>query len=340
MPPSYHLLMSMNHFHTLADASLPQSRIFGVMDHIDANIDESLPLEDLAAHTGLSPWHFHRLFRASTGEPVHQYIQRLRMEKGARELLQTPQRSVTDIALDCGFGSPSTFARAFRAHFGMNARQWRRAPILNPICPIPVQQPEGVASHQTGERQWTVEMDGTFLELELRRLPRIDLAYTRAIGPYCSPELYSTLLHALSDSLKRSDGAPSPTASYTIFHDHPGITPPEKCRVSMGFPITPGHTTSPDLGTLSIPPCWQVCCTLIFSRNNHWGAPLKTLTSRWLPQEGLIMSRFPPHILLSPLPDTPLPEGKIEIHIPVVPAPGLRNPLRKTDPASAIGNAS
>jgi len=74
-----------------------------------------LRLEDLARVARLSAFHFHRLYRAMTGESLYQFILRLRLEKAAGRLLAEPAEPVTNIALDCGFGSSAAFARAFKS---------------------------------------------------------------------------------------------------------------------------------------------------------------------------------------------------------------------------------
>ena len=73
-----------------------------------------------------SPFHFHRVFRTVTGETLFGFIQRLRLERAAGVLLAVPDRSVLEVALDHGFASAATFARAFKAYFGTSATEWRR----------------------------------------------------------------------------------------------------------------------------------------------------------------------------------------------------------------------
>ena len=101
------------------------SRINRVIDHIESNLDAPLPLEQLAKIAHFSRFHFHRIFGAMVGETVNQFVQRKRVEKAASQLIHIPKKSVTEIALDCGYTSPATFARAFKNHFGMSASDWR-----------------------------------------------------------------------------------------------------------------------------------------------------------------------------------------------------------------------
>lgn len=96
-----------------------------VRERMEADICEDLDTEALAAVAGLSPFHFVRAFRESTGLPPHAYRQRLRMERACR-LLEATELSVTEIALGVGFGSSQAFARAFRTNCGTAPGEWRR----------------------------------------------------------------------------------------------------------------------------------------------------------------------------------------------------------------------
>ena len=102
-------------------------RVNRVIDHVRDHLGEDLSLAALARLAAFSPFHFHRVFRAVTGEPVFGFIQRLRIERAAHILRNDAERSVLEVALDHGFGSAATFARAFRARFGTTATAWRAA---------------------------------------------------------------------------------------------------------------------------------------------------------------------------------------------------------------------
>jgi len=74
-------------------------------------------LEEAARSAALSPYHFHRAFRQVHGLTPHVYLTHLRLAR-ALDLLSrgTP---VLETCLECGFQSPTTFSRLFRARFGM-----------------------------------------------------------------------------------------------------------------------------------------------------------------------------------------------------------------------------
>jgi AraC family transcriptional regulator len=101
-------------------------RINRVIDHLRANLDRPMKLEELAKVACFSEFHFHRIFRAVSGETLNSFTNRLRLEKAAR-LLRYSDRNLTDIALDCGFSSSATFSRAFRSGYGTSPSQFRKS---------------------------------------------------------------------------------------------------------------------------------------------------------------------------------------------------------------------
>ena len=96
-----------------------------VVDYIDAHLGEALDLETLAGVAHFSPWHFHRLFQALTGETLADRVRRRRLETAAGRLLSSPPETALAVALDVGFGSAEVFSRAFRAYFGVTPTTWR-----------------------------------------------------------------------------------------------------------------------------------------------------------------------------------------------------------------------
>lgn len=73
-------------------------RINRVIDYAEANLDQPLPLDQLADVALFSKFHFHRVFYAKVRETPGQFIQRLRVEKAVRLLLSNRSRAVTEIA--------------------------------------------------------------------------------------------------------------------------------------------------------------------------------------------------------------------------------------------------
>jgi AraC family transcriptional regulator len=94
------------------------------MKHINLNLDNKLPLDRLAEVACFSSFHFIRVFEKLMGETPQQYTIRKRMERAGFYLLKG-EMSITDIALSVAYGTPSSFCKVFKAHFGLSPRQFQ-----------------------------------------------------------------------------------------------------------------------------------------------------------------------------------------------------------------------
>lgn len=92
---------------------------------IHANLDQPLPLGDVARQAGLSESHFCRLFKDSTGLTLTDYVNRSRVEWAKRELLK-PEERISEIAFLIGYQSLSQFNRSFARIVGQSPTQYRR----------------------------------------------------------------------------------------------------------------------------------------------------------------------------------------------------------------------
>ena len=110
----------------LTVTSRDRKRAVDAAHWLDSRAQEAVDLERLAAHVGLSPFHFLRLFSRALGVTPHQYLVRVRLRRAAR-LLVDPQRTITDVALDVGFSDLSNFVRTFRRAAGVSPGAFRRA---------------------------------------------------------------------------------------------------------------------------------------------------------------------------------------------------------------------
>lgn len=95
-----------------------------LLEFIDTHYMEDLNLEDIAASIGFSKYHFIRLFKQYTGLTFCDYVN-LRRTKMAEELLEKPDYSITEVALQSGFPSISTFNRLFKQQKGCTPSEYR-----------------------------------------------------------------------------------------------------------------------------------------------------------------------------------------------------------------------
>jgi AraC-like DNA-binding protein len=92
---------------------------------LEASYADEVSLPMLAAAAGLSRTHFLRAYKGCFGETPYRALRRRRLERAAA-LLRDGNHSVTDAALAVGYGDFSAFARAFKAHHGVQPSALRR----------------------------------------------------------------------------------------------------------------------------------------------------------------------------------------------------------------------
>jgi AraC family transcriptional regulator len=104
--------------------SIPWGRLRRVIEHIQQNLDKDLTLAELAAVVYMSPYHFARLFKCSTGLPPHRFVIRQRIAR-ASAFLATRELSIAQISQMVGFATPSHFTTVFRRVTGITPRGYR-----------------------------------------------------------------------------------------------------------------------------------------------------------------------------------------------------------------------
>ena len=87
-----------------------------VIQMMEANIEEPISPSILAKHVAMSTRQLERLFRRYLSRSPKRYYMELRLQK-ARNLLMQTDMSVINVALACGFASPSHFSKCYRAHY-------------------------------------------------------------------------------------------------------------------------------------------------------------------------------------------------------------------------------
>src|SRR5215813_4610433 len=140
-------------------------RIERVVDHIATHLDEPLDLERLAAVACFSPYHFHRIYRAMTGETAAETLRRLRLHNAAGELVQG-LAPLTAIAGQAGYRSIAAFTRAFRASYGVPPAAYRRQGRLVSPSPLPM------------------DPETAMYDVSVRTLPPVRLVAARHGGSY------------------------------------------------------------------------------------------------------------------------------------------------------------
>ena len=109
---------------TGAGAGLQAAALRRVTDYVEENLAAGLTLAEISAVAHMSPFHFSRLFKASTGLSPHRYVVDRRVER-AKSLLQKTGLPLHEVARLAGFTDQSHLAKHFRRQLGVTPRRFR-----------------------------------------------------------------------------------------------------------------------------------------------------------------------------------------------------------------------
>jgi YesN/AraC family two-component response regulator len=110
---------------SMYSAGKNQDRILSMLSFIQENFSEKLTLEQIAASAAVSTRECLRCFRNSIRQSPMEYLMDYRIQS-AKKLLETSDKSITDIALLCGFNSSSYFTKQFHKLCGKTPAAYRK----------------------------------------------------------------------------------------------------------------------------------------------------------------------------------------------------------------------
>ena len=97
---------------------LPKSRLGQMLEFIDTNLERDMHLDELAGAASLSPFHFAKLFKQSTGASPHQYLMQRRLER-AKDLLKHSGMTLGEISVEAGFLTKAISPMSFEGLWGL-----------------------------------------------------------------------------------------------------------------------------------------------------------------------------------------------------------------------------
>ncbi len=100
-------------------------RFMTICDYMTQHCAEDVSMDELAGLAGFSRFHFSRLFKQFTGLSCYEYLTKCRIDLAER-LLINPDLSVTDVAMQAGFNSLSTFNRIFKTARGCTPTEYKK----------------------------------------------------------------------------------------------------------------------------------------------------------------------------------------------------------------------
>ena len=254
-----------------------EEQLLRVALHVEQHLREPLTVERLAEVACISEYHFHRLFRLWTGEPVIEYVRRLRLEHAAYRLRAT-RRSVRMIALDVGYESADAFGRAFRERFAVSPseyrRRWAGSDVASVRASFPVRRDE--------------QAEELVIPVSVQTLTRWSLVCLRRTGPYQQVWLawreLGEWVHAHAPML-----ADAPRIG--ISHDDPAMVDRDRIRYDACHAVPAAHAAS--VKALIRPPFyWREMPAGDYAITRHrgpyheLGQAYRRLFLEWLPGSG------------------------------------------------------
>jgi len=276
-----------------------EARINRAVDFVYANYGRDFDLLEMADAANFSRFHFHRLFLAFTGETPAGFVRRIRLAMAAGMLSKNPDRSVTEIALECGFSGPSVFARQFKECYGVSAGAWRRAKGAGPGTGSKPDQAIGKprqADGNTGQAhphdppyahgnvrtRRNTAMSKLAYSAEIKEMPEMTVAYARHLGRYDQiGEAFGRLMRWAGPRGLATDQA----RVLGVFHDDTDATPEEKLRSSACITVPAGTATDGDIGLMTIPG-GKFAVGRFEIAAGQFGDAWAALLGEWLPRSG------------------------------------------------------
>lgn len=216
-----------------------RERLRPVIRYLEQHYREPLDLAVLAERAALSPYHFHRVYKAVTGETPAATVRRLRLENIARQLFFAANADITTLVLKHGYASSQALAKAFRAHFGMTARDIRACRDFESWMQAMQNSKIGYLLHKTGHAAHAGNGDtapvinpqeqAMTTDMQTTTLAPCTVAYIRVVGEYGKNyEPATNRLYQWAGAHGLADGE-----CLFIYLDSPEITPADKCRTDI-----------------------------------------------------------------------------------------------------------
>jgi AraC family transcriptional regulator len=262
-------------------------RVNRAIDFVLANLDQPLQLEHVAQVAHFSPFHFHRVFRAMLGETLHQFAKRLRLERALTLLSHDPDRSLTQVAIACGFQSSSDFSRSFKQRYGV-------PPSAFDVAVFRAQRREEwqAATADVADRHLLRGLpagdnpDG--FEVEFVQLPPRTVAYLRVLDPF-RPDVVPAAAQRLMAWAEQRGVAAGQWLGY--MWDDPDIVAHAQCRYDVGIVVEQVQAEG-EVGRIEFPAMLMAQIAVRGGIDLEMRA-LDWLYKTWLPSSGYLPTDQP-----------------------------------------------
>lgn len=276
-------------------------RINKVVGYLNQHVEATPSVQDLADIAAISPFHFHRVYRAITGETPSGTIRRLRLARAAAMLKETA-KPITEIAFDVGYESSQGFSKAFHEATGNSASDLRNEPKKLATVIRTLSSPPKAPKAKN-------EIEVKLISIKPFRV----IAY-RHVGRH---ENLFKAFRGLFDWAEKNDALANFNGIYGIPLDDPRSVDPEQCRFDCAFDLGPDVSPAKGFKELTLGGDGHA---VIRHVGPYEGLEEKYdyLFGPWLSDSGFALRDAPLFNHYINDPDTaPAEEWQTDIHVPV-----------------------
>lgn len=276
-------------------------RLGRVRAYIDAHLGEELSVERLSEVAQVSKYHFQRQFSGWYGITVFRYVQRMRLRQASYWLAFGASERVIDIALEAGFETPESFARAFKQTFGQTPSGFRKHPAWaqwHDRYPV-----------RNRERRSCMEVHIIVFE-ETRVAARQHRGASTGVND--SAKIFIEWRRTSGLSPVRS------SRSFGIAYDDPNTTDPEHFRFDICGSVEGDVPENPQGVIAQVIPGGRCAVVRHLGAHDRLGEAAYGLYRDWLPQSGEELRDFPLFFhYLNLMPETPEHALITDVYLPL-----------------------
>ncbi len=232
-----HILKLLARVIDMMHKTVQRHRVNRVINYVQTNFQYDLNLCCLADVACLSKYHFVRMFDSHIGQTPLRYLNRIRLERAARQLMFLPSEAVGKIAIDCGFASHQSFTRAFSRNFGHPPDEFRT-----------------LDEKSDPDLKITACADiCTRMIVRIENRPAVRIAYIRHFGSYSREGGGISRAACLIREWAQTLGLDNQLPLIGLCPDNRRITPSHFCIYDVGIPVNHDAEENDIVSILTIP---------------------------------------------------------------------------------------
>lgn len=280
--------------------------VYEAVAHIEANLGETINLQEVAEQAGYSVFHFGRIFQGVTGETVMEYVRKRRLTEAAKALIRTNRR-ILDVALDWQYDSQEAFTRAFKRAYGVPPGVFRRRRVFTPL-----RLPLSLTDLQPGTK-------GASMETRIINLPAMRVVGLAYIGKNEHEEIHA-MWDVFLPRCHEVQGLTHPGVALGVCGDEQddgSFRYVAGCQVDEDAPVPDGMIA------IEVPAATYVVATQhgpLADEARGLHAVISYVYREWLPQSGYQRAPTPDLEWYGERFDFGQEDSEMEIYTPIMPA--------------------